>query len=35
MTIAEVAAELSLSTSRVWSLIRDAYDHIDARLTGA
>ncbi|MCB1392628.1 MULTISPECIES: RNA polymerase sigma factor [unclassified Nitrobacter] len=34
MTIAEVAAELGLSTSRVWSLIRDAYDHIDARLTG-
>lgn len=34
MTIAEVAAELDLSTSRVWSLIRDAYDHIDARLTG-
>ena len=34
MTIAEVAAELNLSTSRIWSLIRDAYDHIDARLTG-
>jgi len=34
MTIAEVAAELGLSTSRTWSLIRDAYEHIDARLTG-
>lgn len=34
MTIAEVAAELDLSTSRTWSLIRDAYEHIDDRLTG-
>jgi RNA polymerase sigma-70 factor (ECF subfamily) len=34
MTLAEVAAELDLSTARIWSLIRDAYDHIDARLTG-
>ena len=33
MTIAEVAAELDLSTSRTWSLIRYAYEHIDARLT--
>lgn len=35
LTIAEVAAELDLSISRTWSLIRDAYEHIDARLTGA
>jgi RNA polymerase sigma-70 factor (ECF subfamily) len=34
MTIAEVAAELGLSISRTWSLIRDAYEHIDARLAG-
>lgn len=34
MTIAEVAAELNLSISRTWSLIRDAYEHVDARLTG-
>lgn len=33
MTIAAVAAELDLSVSRVWSLIQDAYEHIDARLT--
>ncbi len=33
MTIAEVAAELGLSTSRTWQLLRDAYEHIDARLT--
>lgn len=33
MTIAEVAAELGLSASRAWSLIREAYEHIDARLT--
>lgn len=35
MTIAAVAAELGLSVSRTWSVIRDAYEHIDARLTGA
>lgn len=34
MTIAAVAAELGLSTSRTWTLIRDAYEHIDARLAG-
>lgn len=34
MTIAEVAVELGLSTSRTWALIRDAYEHIDSRLTG-
>lgn len=34
MTIAAVAAELDLSSSRVWRLIRDAYEHIDARLSG-
>lgn len=33
MTIAAVAAELDLSVSRVWALIRHAYEHIDARLT--
>lgn len=34
MTIAAVAAELGISPSRTWSLIRDAYEHIDARLAG-
>jgi len=33
MTIAAVAAELGLSVSRTWTLIRTAYEHIDARLT--
>ncbi|MCO5146035.1 MAG: sigma-70 family RNA polymerase sigma factor [Aquamicrobium sp.] len=33
MTIAAVAAELGLSVSRVWTLIRTAYEHVDARLT--
>lgn len=33
MTIAEVAAELDLSISRTWSLIRNAYEHIDNRLS--
>ncbi len=33
MTIAAVAAELNLSVSRTWTLIRTAYEHIDARLT--
>jgi RNA polymerase sigma-70 factor, ECF subfamily len=33
MTIAAVAAELGLSISRTWTLIRAAYEHIDARLT--
>lgn len=33
MTIAAVAAELDLSISRTWTLIRTAYEHIDARLT--
>lgn len=33
-TIAETAAELGLSTTRTWVLIRDAYEHIDARLRG-
>jgi len=32
MTIAEVAAQLGLSVSRTWALIRDAYEHIDARI---
>lgn len=32
MTVAEVAAELSLSRSRVWALVREAYEHIDLRL---
>lgn len=35
MTIAAVAAELGLSVSRSWSLIRDAHERIDERLTGA
>lgn len=34
MTIAQVAERLGLSTSRSWALIRDAYEHIDARLSG-
>lgn len=34
MTIAQVADRLGLSTSRGWALIRDAYEHIDARLSG-
>ncbi len=34
MTIAEVAAQLGLSVSRTWALIRDAYEHIDARIEG-
>lgn len=34
MTVAEVAAELGLSQSRVWALVRDAYEHIDLRLNG-
>ncbi len=34
MTVAEVAAELGLSRSRVWALVREAYEHIDLRLNG-
>lgn len=34
MTVAEVAAELGLSRSRVWALLRDAYEHVDVRLSG-
>lgn len=34
MTIAAIAAELELSISRTWSLIRDAYEHVGARLAG-
>jgi len=33
MTIAAVAAELDLSVSHTWSLIRHAYEHIDTRLS--
>jgi RNA polymerase sigma-70 factor (ECF subfamily) len=33
MTIAAVAAELDLSVSRTWSLIRHAYEHIDKQLS--
>ena len=33
LTIAEVAVRIGLSTSRTWSLIRDAYKHIRLRLT--
>ncbi|SOC48263.1 RNA polymerase sigma-70 factor [Rhizobium subbaraonis] len=32
MTIAEVAERIELSTTRTWSLIREAYRHIRARL---
>lgn len=31
-TIAEVAAELGLSTTRTWALIRDAYRHLLAQI---
>ncbi|WP_348640034.1 sigma-70 family RNA polymerase sigma factor [Rhizobium sp. FKL33] len=31
-TIAEVADELGISTTRAWSLIRDAYRHLVARI---
>lgn len=34
MTMAEVAAHLELSVSRTWSLIQDAYEHVDVRLRG-
>ena len=34
MTIADVAQQIGLSPSRTWSLIRDAYEHIDTRLSG-
>ncbi len=34
MTVAEVAAELGLSRSRVWALVREAYEHVDLRLNG-
>ena len=34
MTIAAIAAELDLSTGRTWSLIREAYEYIDSRLSG-
>ncbi|MCQ4160505.1 sigma-70 family RNA polymerase sigma factor [Roseomonas sp. GC11] len=34
MTLAAVAAELGLSTSRSWALIREAYEHIGVRLNG-
>ncbi|MDM7852415.1 RNA polymerase sigma factor [Pseudochrobactrum kiredjianiae] len=34
MTIAAIAAELNLSTGRTWSLIREAYEYIDSRLSG-
>ncbi|KWT66763.1 hypothetical protein APY04_2170 [Hyphomicrobium sulfonivorans] len=32
LTIAEIADRIELSTSRTWSLIRDAYKHIRSRL---
>lgn len=34
MTIAEVARQLEMSTTRTWALIRDAYEHIEDRLNG-
>ncbi len=34
MTMAEVGERLDLSTSSVWALIRDAYEHLDVRLIG-
>ena len=32
MTIAEVAEELEISTTRAWTLIRDAYRHLVGRV---
>lgn len=32
LTIAETASAIGLSTTRTWTLLRDAYEHIDARL---
>jgi DNA-directed RNA polymerase specialized sigma24 family protein len=32
MTIADVAEELGISTTRAWSLIRDAYRHLLGRV---
>lgn len=34
MTVSQVGEKLGVSTGTAWSLIRDAYEHIDARLTG-
>ncbi|MFC3075198.1 sigma-70 family RNA polymerase sigma factor [Shinella pollutisoli] len=34
LTIAETAQAIGLSTTRTWILLRDAYEHIDARLNG-
>lgn len=34
LTIAEVARRLEMSTTRTWALIRDAYEHIEDRLSG-
>ncbi|WP_411037255.1 RNA polymerase sigma factor [Shinella sp. BYT-45] len=34
LTISETAQALGLSTTRTWVLIRNAYEHIDARLRG-
>ena len=34
LTIAETATAIGLSTTRTWTLLRDAYEHIDARLNG-
>ncbi|MCJ8055370.1 sigma-70 family RNA polymerase sigma factor [Shinella curvata] len=32
LTIAETAATIGLSSTTTWTLLRDAYEHIDARL---
>jgi RNA polymerase sigma-70 factor (ECF subfamily) len=34
MTLAEVGEKLGMSTTTVWTLIRDAYEHLDERLAG-
>lgn len=34
LTIAEVAKQLEMSTTRTWVLIRDAYEHLEDRLNG-
>lgn len=34
MTLAQVGAELGISTTTAWALIRDAYEHLDLRLAG-
>lgn len=34
MTLAEVGSRLGMSTTKTWTMIRDAYEHIEDRLNG-